>query len=65
MANKVIRYIYHDPAVTEVFWQGYEETFDDAIINEADKYAEEYDKRTMITGNRSEHYIKFIQIIDA
>ena len=64
MANRIIRYIYHDPFATSEYWQGYEETFDNTVISEADKYAEEYDKRTMITGERNENFIKFIQIVD-
>lgn len=61
---KRISYIYHDPDNTSVYWQGYTEDFDPAVISIADKIAEQVDLRTAGGSLKEEDYIKFIIIQD-
>ncbi len=56
-----ISYIFHDPDNTSVYWQGYTEEFDPAVISIADKIAEAVDLRA--AGRKREDYIKFIMIL--
>lgn len=57
MAIQRISYIFHDTSMTEDYWEGYTEDFDDTVISIADKMALEVDKRTV---QESDGFIKFI-----